>query len=314
VAVKKLSQIAPAGAAPAPTDVLVGVLSGSTDALVSINQLRVSINYLYQNIKDDWGATGNGVTDDTAAFLNFQTFAQAQTARLVLVIPPGTYVIGVVPWYKGIADLTIIGYGATITNFANNGPFFQQPVGVQSARIASTNVGDGAVFLITPSQHTIFTVGSIVAVTSFEMQGVGGYPPNFYYCEFKKITSKNTTLGEIFFDSVLSYSHLSTYPEPNISFGSFSYDVGGPASIFNLQTFWVQNVKVYGLKIQGQADTWAQFMYFKDCIFDGNVSMSPSVAEQLVYENCIFTTTIPFIEVDKDISLCKFIDCGSRHQ
>ena len=115
-----------------------GTVSGTTpNATITVT---AADEFGWQNIKTDWGAVGNGSVDDSAAFLNFQAWAQAQTTGVVLVIPPGIYnlTVGIgTGWdfFTGIKDLTIYGYGATLSNFGRGGIFSQAAVGVASARI-----------------------------------------------------------------------------------------------------------------------------------------------------------------------------------
>jgi hypothetical protein len=66
-----------------------------------------------------YGATGNGVTDDTAAIqaaVNAAVDAAVDAGRGIVLIPPGTYVVKQVFLAPGI---TISGYGATLLRPAN---------------------------------------------------------------------------------------------------------------------------------------------------------------------------------------------------
>ena len=275
----------------------------------------------WQDIKTDWGATGNGVTDDTQAFLNFQTWAQAQTTGVVLVIPPGIYIVAGVEargtwsggaFFTGISDITIYGYGATLSNFGNHEQFYFAPVGVQSTRINSTKSGDTTVTLVTTAQTSILTLNSWVCISSLDLQG-GGRPPNWYYNEYRQITNINAGTGVVTLDQPLRYAHLSTFPCPSLG---GSQDYGGPASIFNMEQTWVQNVRVYGLTVgttgAGVGNYFsARSIELVDMTFANSGDVAVSACERAIFRNCYVKNSIAsnLFGFDKDISYCELINC-----
>ena len=134
-----------------------------------------------------FGATCNGITDDAPAFAAFNQWAINQTLLVQLTIPPKSVCLFLTPtgkyWAKGIKQLHVIGYNATISDGnANNGGFFLGGIGViqdnhHSARFATANKGDSSVSLLQLSDISLFTIGNWVLITGLDLMGYG-YPPN----------------------------------------------------------------------------------------------------------------------------------------
>ena len=149
VAVQKFSAISPAGSVPAVTDKFVGVQAGANDVLYSFSQIttapfpatgRTSTENLadrfgntYIDVKADYGAKGDGVTDDTAALQAALNAAFgvagsiAQTAQRRVIIPPGLYIVRgggltATNWFGGVIE----GSGRFTTEIQNvdGGPVF----------------------------------------------------------------------------------------------------------------------------------------------------------------------------------------------
>jgi hypothetical protein len=281
---------------------------------VPLSGLSSATGFPWKNIVTDFGAVGDGVTDDSPAFLNFQTYAKAQTNGVVLVIPPGVYNNPTAnAFYTGIKNLTILGYGATIQYFSAGGPFLETGVGVNSARINSTNIGDTSVTCITHAQAALFTVGSWVNVSSVSMQ-TNSYPPDLYNNEFRQVTGSNASTGVVTLDQPLRYANLSTNPTPNNS--PNPTDAGGPATIYNVRQSWVQTVKVYGATLDmltgGQLVQFcAQYMSIEDCTILGNAGCSMTGGIEYTFKNCFFANGI---ELDKCIQSIRFYDCVHAQQ
>ncbi len=310
----KLSQIAAASSPPGVSDQLVGVSGGTTDNLFTLTQISTTIgasasSFGWQNIKS-YGAVGDGITNDSQAFLDFQTYAQAQTTPVVLVCPPGSYNnINAGTFYRGISNLIIYAYGATLANMDAGGTsLYLAPLGVQSARIATTAVGNTTVTLLNLALASIFTVGDVIVISSIDMQGPGNFPPNWYHFEFRKITNINAGTGVISLDGRLRYAHLSTYIDPSL--GDPVQDTGGPASIFNIHQLWAQNLTIYGATIGGSGQGFtAQFLTCVDVTFAGTTfNIAPSVGERILFDRCTFTGAVA-LEPDKVITHIEFKDC-----
>jgi len=67
----------------------------------------------YRDIKADFGAVGDGVTNDSAAFTSFNAWAITQADPVYLNIPPGTYA-GAGYFYRGIKGFVFFGEGAIL--------------------------------------------------------------------------------------------------------------------------------------------------------------------------------------------------------
>lgn len=276
--------------------------------------------YGVANIKD-FGAKGDGVTNDLAAFVAFNTWARTQTTAVTLCIPPGTYagITGLfgsgTDFFVGIKDLTIYAYGATINNMRGGSGFevnFVTPITVwgqiQTVQSASTSVT-----LLTLSDASKFAAGNWAAVTSLETQG-NGFPPNWYYVDYVQISTVNASTGVITFVDPINYTHKSTYPDtsvpPGSNFHGFPGSAGGPASLFLLHPDWDATIKIYGLTVIGGSQEiflGARRVRCIDCTFGNNVGFSATATMFSTFENCYFPNGI--IEVDKDISHLKFVNC-----
>lgn len=289
---------------------LVRVVQGGVNAKATVAQIAGISKIATYNIKTDFGAVGDGVTDDSAAFNNFQTAAQALTVPVYLLIPPGIYNNpSAHTFWIGIDDLTITGYGATIYYFTRGGAIYQSPVGVHSARIQATNIGDRSVTLLNPAQTSIFTVGSWVVVCSLEMQGSYGYPPNWNQFEFQQITAINAGTGVISFAGWLRYAHLTNFPATSTD---PSYDTGGPASLFAIRPDWDQRVRVYGLAVGQASDpnvfqVSAREIKVVDVTNNYGNGAAPTFARDIVFEGCVLNQLQ--VEVDKLVEQLRFIDC-----
>lgn len=290
---------------------------------------HVHPGFSFTNIKD-FGAVGDGVTSDVAAFNAFNTWARAQTTAVTLIIPPGTYAGlnsnpgGGADFWVGIKDITIFGYGATIPILYGPNGLAYYAVGAHSpitlwAQIATVSSGSTTVTCNTPAQAGQFSVGQWVCVSSLEMQGAG-FPPNFYYYDYVQIAAINTSTGVITLSDPLNYTHKSTFPDTAVSTfsangGLYPGSQGGPASVFAMNAAWDATVKIYGLTVTPslatpgsvEANLCARRVRCIDCAFIGN--FAPTTSLFSTFENCTFTGSGNQIEVDKNIAHLKFINC-----
>ncbi len=247
-------------------------------------------------------------TDDSTKFANFQTDALAD-GTATLTIPSGIYLIpSAGGFWVGISNITINMSDATLNEFSRGGSFFQ--TAGTSARILETVIGASSVFLKTISDNSFFHVNDWIALTSQEMQGDGGvsgtgggYPPNWYNCEYHQIVSINTGTGEIALDSPIKFRHLSFLPSTSNS----TYDTGGPASIFNMHQNWNQVLTVNGGTIGGgsQSQLIGKNLTFNNVVFEPTDGTDPSNSKDIVFSSC----SLGFIEADKDIENLTFTNC-----
>lgn len=276
------------------------------------------------NIKSDFGAKGDGATSDVAAFNAFNSWARVQPGAVQLVIPPGTYAGinsaagGGCDFFVGIKDLTIYGYGATVPIMrGTNGLSVNasSPLTVWVPLAAQVNAGSNSITL-TSAPPSNFQVGSWVVVSSLEMQGISGFPPNWYYVDYARISSISGVV--VTFESSLNFTHKITYP--NTTSGTpYPGQLGGPASMFAMVPEWDTSLKVFGLTVNAGLITsgpatetifTGRRMRFTDCTFICNIA--PSASMFSVFENCNFSaggSSGYVVEVDKDIGLLWFDKC-----
>jgi hypothetical protein len=123
--VTKFSQITAAPSPPGPSDTFVGVSGANLDQRYSLGQVATYQGYI--NVKD-FGAKGDGTTDDTTAIQNALNAAFgvagsiAQTAQRKVIFPPGLYIVtgsGLTGtnWFGGV----IQGSGRFTTMIQNSG-------------------------------------------------------------------------------------------------------------------------------------------------------------------------------------------------
>ena len=110
-----------------------------------------------KNIVADFGAVCDGKSDAAPAFAAFNQWAVAQTGLIQLTIPSGSVCAFTSTrgmwWTKGITNLLVVGYGATLTNIGSGSPGFFLGVRGQiadnqhSARLATVAAGSSQVKL-----------------------------------------------------------------------------------------------------------------------------------------------------------------------
>lgn len=272
----------------------------------------------------DFGAKGDGVTSDVAAFNAFNAWGRAQAGAVLLVIPPGTYAGinsgagGGSDFFVGVRDLTIWAYGATIPIMRGTNGFAvnaSSPITVWAPLAAQANGGSTSVTL-TSAPPSNMQVGSWVALTSLEMQGISGFPPNWYYVDYLRILSISG--NTVTFETAISFTHKTTYPNTTVG-STFPGQFGGPAALFAMVPEWDCSLKVYGLTVNAVLATTGpstetiltgRRMRFVDCSFICNIAPSGSMFS--VFENCNFDaggSSGYLVEVDKDVSLLLFKSC-----
>lgn len=272
----------------------------------------------------DFGAKGDGVTNDTAAFLAFNAWAVTQTTGVYLLIPPGHYA-GLLPtlvgatqprggadFYRGISDLTISAYGATLDNIYRLGPLMvsQTIPETTSARLNAVPLGATSVTLQNVADAAHFAVGNWVMVSSLEMQGQQGFPPNWYYFDYAQISAIAGTT--VTFTHPLFFSHKSTYPQTVLpaNVPTVGFDCGGPASMFLLLQDWNQSVKIMGMTVLGtggyQAGFTAKRFELVDCYFPGTAGAMVSNCMEAIFQRCDMG---PTFQPDKLNSLIRMDNC-----
>lgn len=286
--------------------------SGTTTSPTSpTTQLVVS-----KDIVKDFRAICDGKTDAAPAFAAFNKWAVTQTAMVQLTIPSGSVCAFTsnagLWWAKGIKNLLVVGYGATLTNNGAGNPAFflggrgQVQDNQHSARLASVAAGSSTVQLLSPSQASLFTVGNYALITGFDLQGVWnapyGYPSNPHWFEYVKVSAVNVSTGAVTFATPLRNSYKSTWPNYN-SGSRFEVDAGGPATLYALDPSWDTQVEYRGLTIsQDRIQTYAvgRSVTYRDVKFTGNLCGVPT--QNNVWQAINTNMSACNMEVDKLIS------------
>ena len=205
----------------------------------------------WRNIRTDFGAIGNGTSSDFVAFRTFRFWALAQTGWVGLVIPPssGHYVtagdygrdVRNTPFF-GIKKLVVSGYGASMDGLhggaLRNSPDYRH-------KIRSVKAGSTTVELIQPSDFRFLSVGSMVLLAGFDLQGGWGYPPNCHFNEWHRITSVKG--GRVTFEKPVRYDYRDDWPR---YFEGNKFELGGigPAAICRTIPGWDCEHRIYGLR------------------------------------------------------------------
>lgn len=274
-----------------------------------------------KNIVSNYGAVGDGATNDWTAFSNFRTFARGHNDQVTLVMPTHTYVLDPVsanPFpFDGIPLLIIEGNGSTIKVGSGGGstPFRMTGIsGVsQSANLAvlvhSIAIGDTFATCITAAHAARLPMGSCIMISAFELQG-DGFPPNHHYLQFVRVTDSNDVTGVVTFDEPARYNYLATYPNNSSRAG---YDIGGPAMLSLMtgslvSTSWDTELIARALTIDNtNGNALAQIympgrsVILEDCNFIATAPI-PSMNKYLQLLRCSGDTVI---EMDKE---CEYVE------
>jgi hypothetical protein len=265
-----------------------------------------------KNIVTDFGAKCNGVGNDNAAFTAFNTWARTQTLPITLTIPSGSVCMFSTTtgasgnWFaKGIKNLLVIGYGATISD--NNGDgngVFLGGIGVinailHSSRVATVAAGATTVTLLNASESSRFKVGNWALMTGLDLMGYG-YPPNPAFFDYVQITAINAGTGAITFAAPLKNGYKSTWPLYWAG-NALATDQGGPATLYALDPSWDTQVEYQGLTFSQEGQTYAngRSITYRDVTFTGTACGIPT--QNLVWQAINVTATNCSVEVDKII-------------
>lgn len=215
-----------------------------------------------KNLVTDYGADNTGSSSiTTILYSNLKTDMQGQDVNLTF--PAGSYNIATFggdggSWINGALDLNVTATGATL--FGSGGVFLSTShlaqVGIdhasgKSARIQTVSAGATSVTLTAASASaghiSRFSVGQWIMVCGWPIQaifqGAYGFPPNFQWHDFVKIT--DITGSTITIDRPLTSYYSSAWPEMNRG-SAFEVDSAGPATIFALNANWAGNTTFTG--------------------------------------------------------------------
>ena len=169
---------------------------------------------IVKNFVTDFGAVGDGITDDSLAVDRWLAWAKTQgTAPVELYMPALKYhFAGENGLTNGLYNVTISGYGATVDSLFIGTKGLLRDDFDHSARIQSVSAGATSVDLMTSADASKFSVGQWVLVCGLSLQ-TWGYPPNWQFFEYKQIT--NISGPVVTFSDGLAHSYKSTWPVVN---------------------------------------------------------------------------------------------------
>ncbi|MDF2116062.1 hypothetical protein PY365_10795 [Roseiarcaceae bacterium H3SJ34-1] len=236
----------------------------------------------------DFGAVGDGATDNAEALKSFNAAAQKESTAgrgVVLNVPPGVYNFNHARCFGfllGIRHLAIYGHGAAFQNTYDPTVFkpsfgaeqawgfasYPDRTGEPGKKINSVSVGSSKLQLKSPSDSNEFLVGDWALIGSLDIQYYG-VPPNFHYFEYVKISEVDQSTGSITIEQKTRWPHRDDFPDSNKRYGQ--------ARLWNMKSKtnipWDVSHIYYGLEIRNAPKT--------------NVPYITAVGMDITYEHCV---------------------------
>jgi hypothetical protein len=283
---------------------------------------------------EDFGAVGNGVADDTAAFNAFNAFAIALPANTHVqldCLSGKTYMIANPYWPCNIRSLEVNGNGSKFKNNATvnvNKALLIPAFGTSSTGLGSiytpvnrylindTSPGVQQIVTTTPANAGNFTAGEMVMVASFDNQ-FSGAPPNMRYFEYLTIETVNPATGVITLKERIKYFHSASFPYTTIDARCdgrahvYKIEQGSLFNInhvYNDMEFVVNDVNSGGATsespyAQGYSVT---FNRCKASAATYSSGFLPTASENITFNNCLNNGDL---EVDKLITNLSLNTC-----
>ena len=259
----------------------------------------------------------NSAASNTSALSSFDSTYSGLSGSTYLQINPGTY--NCTSWNLASTggngrQLTVAGYGVTITSNPGNANTFANPTGPyndfsHNAKFTTTSAGNNTITLVTSGQTSLFTAGKWVLVTGIDMQGYG-FPNNPGFFEFKKIQSIGS--GTLTFTEPLINSYKDTWPSYNTGSG-FQIDMGGPGNVYVLRDSWDQEITIKGITFTDTSNLCycsTRIATWIDCNF-ATYGPCPSMNYLFRSTRCVGAGT-GGLEVDKCVHRMEFVDTMHR--
>lgn len=291
-----------------------------------------------KNIKTDFHAVGDGVTDDSVPFRNYRSYGRVyNNDSHRLNIPAGSYYLPIAGINDGydfsanIRNLTVAGEGIGVTTLqgitfgGREGPFddgtgHQAIVGedIASTRIETCGVGSTAIKLVDITKVSIFAPSystrslssrTWLLISGFDMQASGS-PTNPRFMEFNEVRSIDAVNGIIYLMTPLKYGYRSTYPE--FETGDATHlDHGGPATVYRLNPSFEADLTFQDMTLN-QASMLTQIHGSAQAITINRCDMSarglgPSGTRDFTIANSVLGQ----VEFDKQIENLTLTDCDS---
>jgi hypothetical protein len=268
------------------------------------------------NYVTNFGAVGDGVTDNTAATALWIAAAEANPGSTLIVPGTGLYLPGTVdtghPPITGVrADATIIASSGAQTYISFVGPPGCFPGDMsRSAFIQDAYEGATKVTLKTIAADVgKFFVGQWIAVTGLELQP-SGYPSSFQRNEWRQITAINAGTGVISFAEPLLQGYSASWP--NLTAWNPGNNFGGAAMIAGTLAGWNSSVVLDGFTIRGSGgNCTGRAPIVRNCNWaDANcTAVSPTACKYALFENCNIGDNPTGSEIDKIIDTVEYKNC-----
>jgi hypothetical protein len=317
----------------------IPVVRAGADGRVSAQSIAnlASVTANFVNIVTDYGATGDGTTDDRGAFEDFTNAYQDD--EVILYMPPGEYTLTAGDQndiiFRGIKKLRVYGYGASFTqktgnnddtlrfgplhttygydaNSTDHGAMGGVQVNIRGAALIATVNGASSssptmtITLLTEADNTKFVVGDWVMIASSCLQHFG-FPQNLHIFEYHQIASVSGTT--ITLETPIKYRHSSTLP----NFAPSATEVyGGAATAFLLDPQWDCEHEICGVTFNGaraeQLYYNGKLIKFTECTFD-YTTPTPAGNATYILDRCKVINSGNHIEVDKCVDTIMIRDC-----
>ncbi|MEM0937159.1 MAG: hypothetical protein AAGJ91_14810 [Pseudomonadota bacterium] len=239
-------------------------------------------------IQADYGATGDGTTNENSAFQAFSTEHGTETGPVILNIEAGDYVTSgyAGSWFmRSFSNLTVRGaapsgglWTSTFLSGVRTGGGGQRETNDHSVRLATVNQGDTSLTVLAEDISGegrsladlvgLFPVGSSVFLTSYDMQGFG-FPSNPGQCEFHRVTAANPATGVLTLDGAAQFTHSDDLPLYS-SGADGGVDHGGPATLYAMNPEWPGRVTVENMEWVSPNQTYMakEIIEYQNCKTD----------------------------------------------
>lgn len=260
---------------------------------------------------EDYGAVGDGSTDDTAAIQACLTAAQAGGGECFF--PPGSYrttstislssgvsvnVRGSGTWTNGAATVIVPDFHGNVFSFALSS---SARLDFRNMRIAATSArSSGAAVKVSGNTFDLYNVVSVYTYNGFEYTGAGTFNCSMDHCTWAYATSTacklNATSG-ICGDWYFSNTNLD-----NAGYGSTAGTVG--LWVRGASGIWFENMEINsfgtGVYDDPTVNTYVNnYCNFKDLIVDTcDLAVDINAAVSWEFSGCYFATSGGVTAVD----------------
>ena len=291
-------------------------LSNGLLARAIFNNAPVSIS--------QFGAVGNGINDDTNAFVSFRNYAILSESAIVLNLTKyKTYMVSNPWWPTGIKRLTVNGNNSKIKNNAivNKDKILLMPsYGVNKTSLNSswtpvsrylintTQTGSQSVVCTVPSDAGNFSVGEMILIACHDQQ-LGGQPPSYKFFEYNEIAAVDVATGTISLKSKTKNKYIAEYPYMALanSDGRAHIEKIEEGGLFNIHhiyndiEFVKNDISSSGATFIGEAVCCCgKYVEFNNCTAPAFV---PSMAQDVILNNVTQTSAGEFDKLVKHVKV-----------